>query len=93
LVPDHRFTATSVYDNNYLPYKGRLGDNSAWRAKTTSANDYLQIDLGDMFYICAVATQGYSNFPYVKKYKVMFSKNNQRWITYSENGQEKVRYR
>jgi hypothetical protein len=93
LVPDHRFAATSVFDNNYLPYKGRLGVISAWAPKTNLvANDYLQIDLGDVFYICAVATQGSGHSPneYVKKYKVLYSTNNNQWTTYSESGAEKV---
>lgn len=90
LLPDHRFTATSFYDDNYLPDMGRLGSNEAWLLKNQNENDYLQIDLGDMFYICAIATQGYSRGEYVTMYKVLFSKDNQSWTTYSENGTSKV---
>jgi hypothetical protein len=92
LVPDHRFTATSVYDDRYQPYNGRLGASSAWDPRTNAAGQYLQIDLGDVFYICAVATQGsgHGAIEYVTKYKVLYSTNNNQWTTYSESGAEKV---
>ena len=56
--------------------------------------DYLQINLHYEFFICAVATQGYSdgNF-WTTKYKLLLSLNNNTWITYQENNRDKVRFK
>ena len=64
-IPDARMTASTFYDTYYYPYYGRLHENrrkGAWCAKTPSdRTDYLQVDLGTVLYVCAVATQGNKN--------------------------------
>ena len=82
-----RFSASSG-----RPDEARLNGYSAWLPSTNSgANDYLQINLYDEFVICAVATQGNPRaYHWTKKYKLILSLDNQNWITYKENGTDKV---
>ncbi|KAK3754635.1 hypothetical protein QZH41_014922, partial [Actinostola sp. cb2023] len=93
IVPNHRFTASSYYSNSYKPSGGRLSVYGSWLPRTSSQHEYLQIDLGDVFLICAVLTQGngYSKNNWVTNYKILFSDDNKSWTTYSEKlGVEKV---
>lgn len=87
---DKSFRASSFLATNE-PYKARLRNTiGAWLPNdNNNADDYLEIELGDVFFICAVATQGH---PYreewTKSYKMrLFLKN---WITFKENNVEKV---
>ena len=91
--PNHRMTATSSYDNRYTPYKGRLNAFPCWESKTAFNNgkDYLQLDLGGVHFICAVATQGNKKaLEWTKKYEISLSLNNDVWSTYKESGKTKV---
>ena len=56
------------------------------------AGDWLQIDLGSVVYVCAVATQGngYGNDEYVKKYKLRISLDSVNWEYYKEKNAVKV---
>ena len=87
---DKRFTASSFLANN-KPYKARLRNTlGAWLPSSNkNANDYLEVELGDVFFICAVATQGHPlRRQWTKSYKLhLFLRN---WITYKENNSEKV---
>jgi hypothetical protein len=92
IIPDSSFTATTFFDNRYVPSNGRL--NSAthgWGPKTNAQNDHLQIDLGLPYIICAIATQGSNiNAEWVKTYKISVSLDNSNWTTYQESGADKV---
>ena len=70
----------------------RLNGNGAWFPSTDSSmDDYLQINLYYEFIICAVATQGNSRTDqWTTKYKLILSLNNQNWMSYKENGTDKV---
>ena len=58
-VPDSSFSASSEFSNTFKASNGRLNGTSAWAPSgNNNATDYLQIDLGYEFTICAVATQG-----------------------------------
>ena len=88
-------TATSYFDSRYYPYYGRLNENrgeGAWCTKTTTdRTDYLQVDMGAVHSVCAVATQGYSkNSVWTTSYKVHLSKDGVTWNSYKENNIEKV---
>ena len=74
------------------PQKCRLNGNGAWLPSTKrNARDFLQINLGYEFYICATATQGNPTADqWTTKYKIYTSLDNINWTTYKENGTEKV---
>ena len=59
-------TASSYYSSSYYPYYGRLNEArgaGGWCPTTRQGprTDYLQVDLGAVHSVCAVATQGASN--------------------------------
>ena len=89
-IPDNSFSASTHRSGNEAS-KGRLNGNGAWSPSGNSDdNDYLQIDLKDQFFICAVATQGSSANHWTKKYKLRYSLDNSTWFTYQENDTDKV---
>lgn len=73
------------------PDKGQLNGNGAWSPSSDNdANDYLQINLGDVFFICAVATQANPLVDeWTTSYKLILLFGTE-WVTYKENGREKV---
>ncbi|XP_068728050.1 uncharacterized protein [Montipora capricornis] len=76
----------------YGPEHCRLYGNGAWLPSTQkNVSDFLQINLGYEFYICATATQGNpTDDQWTTKYKIYTSLDNMNWTTYKENGTEKV---
>jgi len=88
-------TASTFHSSRYYPYYGRLNENrrdGAWCPKTkTDKTDYLQVDMGAVHYICAVATQGLrSGSVWTTSYKVRLSIDGVIWNAYKENNEEKV---
>ena len=90
-IPDNSFSASTHRSGNEAS-KGRLNGNGAWSPNgNNDANDYLQIDLKDQFFVCAVATQGSSSDDHwTTKYKFLYSLDNSTWLTYQENDIDKV---
>ena len=86
--------ATSFYDSDHVPSNGRLRVDYCWAPETKdNLNDYLQLDLGGVHFVCAVATQGNSKYKYndwTKKYKMLLSLDNLSWNAYKENGNTRV---
>ncbi|XP_068675540.1 uncharacterized protein [Montipora foliosa] len=64
----------------------------AWLPSTErNVSDFLQINLGYEFYICAAATQGNTAADqWTTKFMIHTSLDNITWTTYKENGTEKV---
>ena len=92
-IPDARMTASSYYSGIYHPYYGRLneGRGTGWGPKTRVKADYLQVDMGAVHFVCAVATQGGKNYDeWTTSYKLRMSSNGLTWNTYKENNTEKV---
>ena len=94
-IPDARVTASSFHSTGYDPYYGRLQGNrgrGAWCAKTSSAGtEYLQVDLGTVLDVCALATQGnQKEGQRTTTYKVHMSTDGINWNTYKEQSIEKV---
>ena len=89
--PDNSFSASTHRSGNEAS-KGRLNGDGAWSPSgNNDANDYLQIDLKDQFFVCAIATQGSSSHDHwTTKYKLLYSLDNSTWITYQENDIDKV---
>jgi hypothetical protein len=94
LFGNHLFTATTYYSNGYTPQTARFDSIRAWEPKTTTnADDYLQIDLGGLYKICAVATKASAKpglTEWTKQYKLQFSSDNVDWHVYKENNIVKV---
>ena len=87
--PDHRMTATSFYDERFAPYNGRLYGEDCWQPRTPGTYDYLQLDLGAEYFICAIATQGNgrSNLrEWTTQYKIVTSSDNFMSNAYEEDG-------
>ena len=91
IIRDQRFSASSSLPGN-KPSNGRLNGASAWKPRPKSdVNDFLQIDLGSVFFICGVATQGNPKAnDWTKTFKLCTSLNNVNWVVYVENDTEKV---
>lgn len=92
-------TASSFYrdDDNYQPAYGRLHGNrgDGWCAKEKNGTDWLQVDLGKVFQLCAVATQGDRNHDnydeWVTDFKLFYSSDEKNWTNYKDgNGIEVV---
>lgn len=95
MIPDGRMTASTI-SGSYHPYLGRLNENrgnKAWSPKTKDdKRDYLQVDMGVVHFVCAVATQGNGGRnEWSKSYKLHLSTDGVSWNSYKENNVEKVR--
>ena len=95
VITDARLTATSVYRSSYNPYYGRLhetrGDGGWCPRLPTDRTDYLQVDMGVVHSVCAVATQGeLASAEWTTSYRLQLSTNTITWNTYKETNIEKV---
>ena len=89
-IPDDHLSASSSRVG-FEPDKARLHGDGAWSPSNDSnPNDFLQVDLQYDFFICAVATQGCPWTFWTTKYRLLFSVNGTDWLTYKENGTDKV---
>jgi fatty acid-binding protein DegV len=68
-IPDSAITASSEFSSAFQAHLGRLHNqavgfftssfrSSSWSALNQQAGEYLQVDLGRVFYVTKVATQG-----------------------------------
>ena len=90
-IPDNQITASSYY-LRYYPSKGRLNGPDGWCQKPygITNGDYIQVDMGKVRSVCAVATQGKRSGSYIKSYKLSLSTDGNTWNTYKEQNVEKV---
>ncbi|XP_067026815.1 uncharacterized protein [Acropora muricata] len=91
IIYDQRFSASSSLSSSCAS-KGRLNGASAWIPNSNNNNnDYLQIDLGSVYVVCAVATQGNpSANDWTETYKIKTSLDNVNWQWYQENNTVKI---
>lgn len=80
---------------DFLPSQGRLNNRKgSWCPKSNEEDKqpYLQIELPQRHGVCAIATQGSSvhDTDYVTKYEIHTSLDKKSWVTYKENGTNKV---
>ncbi|XP_067054194.1 uncharacterized protein [Acropora muricata] len=69
-------------------FRRRIG---GWCAQHQDSNQWLQVDLGKIKFVTAVATQGRDKFfEHVKSYELAFSKDGHRWNHYKENGRTRI---
>ena len=90
-------TASSQFGTGYQAAYGRLsGDRGdGWCAKEAARNDdWLQVDLGQMIEVCALATQGDRNGnEWTTAFKLSYSTDGKSWTPYKDaNSTEVVRY-
>jgi len=93
-------TASTYYNqgapssNPYYPYLGRLNGvrgRGAWCPKTEhDRKEYLQVDMGAVLSVCAVATQAGKEGQWTYSYKLRLSLDGVTWNIYKENNAEKV---
>ena len=88
-------TASTVFGRRVYPYYGRLHENrgyGGWCPKTeTDRTDYLQVDMGAMLSVCAVATQGQKMFYFwTTSYELQLSTDGVTWNAYEETSTAKV---
>ena len=88
-------TASSFYYSTYRPSYGRLNESSGaggWCSKTKSdRTDYLQVDMGEVRFLCGVATQGLQGSSvWTTSYKLQLSTDGITWNTYQETNIAKV---
>ena len=93
-----RLRASSSYNYNHGPDRARLniinghGRTGAWVARLRSANQWLQIDLGQSSIIKGIATQGRREAnQYVRSYTLSYSRFGMRFKAYVSYGRVKVR--
>ncbi|XP_030848292.1 lactadherin isoform X1 [Strongylocentrotus purpuratus] len=79
-IPDSSLTASSEYDANHGPFRGRLNiarDGAlygGWSAKTNDLNQWIQVDLLATYSIVGVATQGRQDYSqWVTSFKIACS--------------------
>ena len=94
IIPHSSFTASSYY-HNYPPYNARLNSSfNGWTPRESDTSPYLEVDLGAVFYVCAVATQGdliSTREEWTTEYELQFSVDGVAWHYYrTENGTIKV---
>ena len=88
-------TASTVHDTRFYPYYGRLLENrgyGGWCPKTeTDRTDYLQVDMGTMLSVCAVASQGKKTyFQWTTSYTLYLSTDGVVWNADKETSTAKV---
>ena len=77
--------------NANLNHKAGGGRTGAWSAKTNDVNQWLQVDLGKLSKITAVATQGRADAnQWVKSYTLEYSLYGIAFAAYKENNVVKV---
>ena len=94
-ILDDRITASTFHDSNYQPYYGRLngrrGSIGAWCPKTDyDRKDYLQVDMGAVHSVCAVATQGSTGSHWITSFKLKLSLDGTTFNYYMEDNTLKV---
>ncbi|XP_061171992.1 neuropilin-1a-like [Saccostrea echinata] len=79
-VTDDKLTASSIYSNDYPPFKARLSNAEGWSPKESQLNPWIQVDFGRGMVIMAVLTKGMGGFSeWVKKYQVRYSNTGSTW--------------
>ena len=95
IIADARLTASSFLDSRFHPYYGRLNETRGWGAWCPQneyyRKEYLQVDMGEVHFVCAVATQGLRGYSaWTLSYKLKLSADGITWNTYKETNIGKV---
>ena len=93
-IPDGNISSSSASSASTPAKNGRLNytGGQSWCASSRDSTPFLEVDLGSVHIICAVATQGNSRADqWVKTYRVTYSTDGKSWSVYQEQNREKVR--
>ena len=85
---DSAFYASSTY-MSYYPKLIKFNYPHAWLPMSSDANPFIEVNMGEITPIQAVATKG-AGGTYVTSYKLEFSLDGSTWTYYQENGTDKV---
>ena len=93
-IPNAWMTASSDVGRHMKAYDGRVNMKMLWwyrwcPSTTTDRSDYLQVDIGAVRDVCAVATQS-RHSQHAKTYYLQISVDGVNWNTYEENKAKKV---
>jgi len=99
VIPDNSMSSNNYHDHSWhKPWTGRLRSFIGWipnEGKDNIPGLYLQVDLGAVFLVCAVATQGGNDHRGIQrwttKYKISTSIDDSKWTLYPNNKSSKVR--
>lgn len=78
-----------MWDARHGPWRARLnllnsGGSGGWIPRYSNVFQYIEIDLGEVSKVIAVATQGrYEANQWVKKYEISYSFNRKKFTFYS----------
>ena len=94
-ISDARITASTFHNARHNPKYGRRHErrqHGAWCTKTkTDRKDYLQVDMGTVLSVCAVASQGERKYHlWTTSYKLYLSSDGVTWNAYEETSTAKV---
>ena len=94
IIPDGRLSSSSDFNSSTPAKNARLGlPGLPWCASEGASSPYLQVDLGSLRAVCAIATQGNSHADqWVGAYQLQTSPNGATWTYYSERGQSRVSF-
>jgi hypothetical protein len=85
-LPDDAFTCSSFDDGpDFNPHHARLNYEKYWCAKNSDANKWIQVDLGKLCHVDAVATQAAPRAnEFVKKFTVAYSSDGEEFTSYDD---------
>ncbi|XP_054695557.1 coagulation factor VIII isoform X12 [Grus americana] len=98
-IPDQRISASSYSTNvfsSWSPSQARLnlqGRTNAWRPKSNSPSEWLQVDFEVTKKVTAIITQGAKavfTHMFVKEFAVSSSQNGMHWSPVLQDGKEKI---
>ena len=92
-IPSSNISASSYLDRNFLPSYAKLfnKDRGGWCALKQDKNQFIQVDLGSVFTISGISTQGYQSYrDWVTSYKIVYKDENDVWKDYTIFGTAKV---
>ncbi|XP_078380198.1 lactadherin-like [Oculina patagonica] len=98
VIPGNHLTASSQRGALYQPAYGRLGSTSGdgWCAKEADRNDdWLQVDLGNIFEVCGVGSQGNREKDideWVTAFTISYSLYGSRWERYKDGNNEEFEF-
>ncbi|PFX12938.1 Fibrillin-1 [Stylophora pistillata] len=95
ITPDARMTASSIFTYHHASYLDRVNETrrfGKWCPKTKlDKTDYLQVDMGSVLSVCAVASQAEEEtLIWTSSYKLCLSTDGLTWNSYEEANKTKV---
>lgn len=95
-IPKYALTSSSMWDPRHGPYRARLnhlnrGGTGAWSSRYNNVFQWLQINLGQVTRVVAVATEGrYDANQWVKKYEISYGLYGNKFKFYTINRKVQV---